>query len=172
MNEGPASTTARLNCAPADTCEAPVRPATWTGPDVPPVAPSPSWPWALPPQASAVPFDLSASTWSYPAESWVIPLPVVVICTGRVTGLLVGALSSWPDPSAPQAQDEPSVPRTTANWWPAEMPAMYGVGIPTCSGVRWLVKVPSPSWPMPLPPQAHTDVSAVMPLVVVASDAS
>src|SRR5262245_29060653 len=53
------------------------------------------------------------------------------------------------------------------------MPAMDEVLIPvTCSGVRWPASVPSPSCPEALPPHAHTDVIAVIPLVRVARDAS
>src|SRR5439155_2178828 len=51
---------------------------------------------------------------------------------------------------------------------PAEIPAMYK-GSPATRLAPWLVSVPSPSWPYWLPPQAHTEVSAEMPSVAVAT---
>jgi hypothetical protein len=72
------------------------------------VVPLPSWPDPLEPQASAVPFDFSASTWKSPAESWVIPLPEPIVFTGRVTGVLDRALPSWPARLSPQAHTVPS----------------------------------------------------------------
>ena len=107
--------------------------------------------------------------------------------TGRVTGVLDGALPSWPALSSPQAHTVPSVPRTVANPPlakvppgprrptnppPAEMPAMDTGSPDTRSGVERLVSVPSPSCPRSLPPQVHTEVIAEMPLARVAMDAS
>ena len=66
--------TARLNSLPAATCVALVRPVTCTGPVTCAVLPLPSWPKALPPQASTVPFDFSASTWKGPFAKPFIPL--------------------------------------------------------------------------------------------------
>ena len=50
-----------------------------------------------------VPSGFSASMWKSPADSWPIPLPAPIVFTGRVTGMLDGALPSWPALSSPQA---------------------------------------------------------------------
>ena len=116
-----------------------------------------------------------------------IALPAPIVFTGRVTGVLDGALPSWPALSSPQAHTVPSVPRTAANPPPtevppvpstpaipppAEMPAMRTGSPVTRLGVERLVSVPSPSCPTSLPPQVHTEVIAEMPLARVAMDAS
>src|ERR1700749_718016 len=125
--------------------------------------------------------------WKSPADSWVIPLPAPIVFTGRVTGVLDGALPSWPALSSPQAHTVPSVPRTAANPPPAKpppgprcptspppaaRPAMDTGSPDTRPGVERLVSVPSPSCPRSLPPQVHTEVTAEMPLARVAMDAS
>src|SRR5262249_37267359 len=162
---------ARLNDRPpAATCVAAVRPVTCTGPVTGSLVPLPSWPLWLLPQASTVPFDRSASMCPQPADSWVIPLPAATMLTGRVTGEVEGVLTSWPMLLSPQPQTEPSVPRTAPVHSPAVTPAMYTVPIPVIrSGVRWSTSVPSPSCPWSLAPQVHTEVTAEMPLVAVAT---
>ena len=101
-----------------------------------------------------------------------IPLPAAIAFTGRVTAGLCGRDAQLAEPFAPQPQTEPSVPRTAANWSPTEMPAIYDREPGHPLGVEWPAGVPSPSCPSSLPPQAHTEVIAEMPLFSVASEAS
>jgi hypothetical protein len=110
---------------------------------------------------------------SAPAASWTIPLPAAIVLTGRVAGELVSTTPSWPLSSLPQLQTEPLGAHGRGEVAPALMPAMYAgtPGHPYGDRLAGPVRVSSPSSPTLLP-QVHTEVTAEMPLIRVATEAN
>ena len=109
---------------------------------------------------------------SAPAASWTIPLPAAIVLTGRVAGELVSTTPSWPLSSLPQLQTKPLGTHGRGEVAPALMPAMYAGTPVTRTGIDRLVRVPSPSSPTLLLPQVHTEVTAEMPSIRVATEAN
>src|SRR5450759_144027 len=120
------------------------------------VLPLPSSPYALSPQASTWPVEVSARLWLVPPA-----IAVTVVPEGRLTAtgmllMVVVPLPSWPWRVRPQASTWP-VEVSARLWSP---PAMAVTVVPegrlTATGVLLLVVLPLPSWPLLLLPQAST----------------
>src|SRR6202050_4975500 len=87
----------------------PLGSGTGTGTWLSPLAPSPSWPSKLSPQASTRPAEVSASVCLPPAATAVILTPAgSFTLTGNATFLPIVPLPSWPLRSSPQARKYPA----------------------------------------------------------------
>ena len=102
-----------------------------------------------------------------PAEIWVIRLPAAMTFTGRVTGALAGAMSSWPALSSPSPRPSRRC-RGRGELALAEMPAMRtpGARSPLGGGVAGRRAVAE--LPVVVVAPRPTEVTAEMALVSVA----
>ena len=126
----------------------PVSPLTWTGTLLSLVDPLPSSPSTLAPQHCTLPALVSAQV----AESAtaICATPVRPVTGTGVLLSLVEPLPSWPWLLWPQHCTVPSVSTAQACSKPVPTAATL-VGRPlTATGVRLLVVLPLPSWPLPL----------------------
>ncbi len=122
------------------------------------VDPSPSSPSPPKPQAYRLPSEPAARLYPSPAATELAVTPGArVTISGAATSPAVAPSPRAPWRSLPQAYTLPSEP--TARLWvaPADTSTAVTEGASaTTWGVVLAVKVPSPSWPSPLAPQAYT----------------
>ena len=119
--------------------------------------PSPSCPNSLLPQAYTVPAVVSARLCAQPALIALTLVPLGRLTWTGVAEFLACPLPRVPPRPMPQASTAPALVSAIVSWQPARTALiLVPFGSLTLTGVSRRLKLPSPSWPRALLPQASS----------------